>query len=107
MPDPRQRVLAQHWLGRGLVPVGVDRRTHEAVQRGVLDLVEPLAGERLHLVDLAEPFFDADGVSRVGPESGPWWYTNADHISPTGAHDVLEPLLRPLFQRIAADCEPR
>jgi len=107
MPDPRQRILSLHWLGRELVPVGVDRQSHARAQRVVRDLFEPLAGERLHILDLADPFFDADGVSRVGPESGPWWYANADHVSPTGARDVLEPLLRPLFQRIAADCARR
>jgi peptidoglycan/LPS O-acetylase OafA/YrhL len=107
MPDPRQRVLSLHWLGRELAPIGVDRQEHARSQQVVRDLFTPLAGGRLHLLDLAEPFFDADGVSRVGPESGPWWYANADHISPSGAREVLEPLLRPVFQRIAADCAER
>jgi hypothetical protein len=104
MPDPRQRVLAWQWLGRSLSPLGVNRQTHASAQSCVQRLFDPLADERLHIFDLAEPFFDGDGISHVGPESGPWWYADTNHISPRGAQDLMEPVLRPLLRRIAADC---
>jgi len=102
---PQSRALAAHWSGRPPDLAGVTRAEHERAQRPVAEALASLTDDRLHLIDLAAPFFDAEGVSRVGRE-GASWYADATHVSPTGAREALEPLFREIFARIAADCGP-
>jgi peptidoglycan/LPS O-acetylase OafA/YrhL len=103
---PQARALAAHWSGRPPALDGVTREEHERAQRPVAEAIASRADDRLHVVDLAAPFFGADGVSRVGRE-GAGWYSDATHVSPAGAREALGPLLRDVFTRIAADCGPR
>jgi hypothetical protein len=101
---PRQIALSRHWYGRGVGLEGVSRSTHERMQRTIHAAFTAQAGGRLHVVDLAEPFFDANGVSRVGREDMAW-YSDESHLSPSGAREVVGPLVRELLAKMAADCD--
>jgi len=103
---PQARAIAAHWSGGPPQLAGVTRAEHERAQRPVAEAIAPLAGDRLHVVDLSAPFFGADGVSRVGRE-GAGWYSDGTHVSPTGAREALGPLLRDIFARMAEDCPSR
>jgi hypothetical protein len=87
---------------------GTSRQEHaqrmHAVQ-SVLAEVSKTASDRLHVIDLAEPLFDASGTSRVG-RPGVSWYFDDDHLSPAGAEELAAPLVSEMFQRIAANCGP-
>jgi hypothetical protein len=103
---PRQLALARHWLGHDATFEGVSRATHERSQRAVHAAFAAQAGGRVHVVDLAEPFFDENGRSKLCRE-GAAWYADEGHLSLIGAREGLGPLLRELLARMAADCESR
>ncbi len=103
---PRQITLARHWYGPGTAIQGVSRSAHERIQRPMHAAFVAQAGGRLHVVDLADPFFDADGVSRVGREDVSW-YSDESHLSVSGAREMIGPLMRQLFTEMATDCNPR
>jgi peptidoglycan/LPS O-acetylase OafA/YrhL len=103
---PRRLALAEHWWGEHAAATGISRAEHEHSQRVVREAFTPLAGGRLHVVDLAEPFFLPDGSSQVGRD-GAAWYADEGHLNPTGAREALGPLLRHLLAPLAADCGPR
>jgi len=106
-PDmPRRLALAEHWFREHAAATGISRAEHEHSQRFVREAFAPLAGGRLHVVDLAEPFFSPDGSSKVG-QGGTAWYADEGHLNPTGAREALGPLLRHLLAPLAADCGPR
>lgn len=104
---PRQLALAEHWFGQHAALAGISRQEHERSQRFVRDAFAPLAGGRLHVVDLAEPFFSADGLTTVVGQDGAAWYADEGHLNPRGAREALGALLRQLLARMAADCGPR
>lgn len=102
----RQGILAVQW--RGVEPsfTGVDRATHAARTALVREALAGCPSPRLRLVDLAEPLFGSDGVSRVGAE-GRFWYWDQNHVNSTAARGVLAPVLRSMLEVIAADCAGR
>lgn len=102
---PRQITLARHWYGPGTSLQGVSRSAHERIQRPVHAAFIAQAGGRLHVVDLADPFFDEDGISRVG-RADVSWYADEGHLSVSGAREMITPLMRQLFSRMATDCSP-
>jgi hypothetical protein len=46
----------------------------------------------------------ATSRSQASGRDGATWYSNATHVSPTGAREALLPLFTRIFARIAADC---
>jgi len=101
---PRQLALATHWSLNRVSFDGVSRDTHDAKQLAVHAAFAAQAGGRVHVIDLAEPFFDENGISKVGRD-GVAWYSDEGHVSPIGAREALGPLLRQLLGRMAVDCE--
>lgn len=99
----RHGILTVHWLGVEPSFAGVDRKAHAERVAPVREALTGCDSARLRVIDLAEPLFDADGVSRVGAE-GRFWYWDHNHINTTGARDVLAPVLRDMLEEIAADC---
>ena len=99
----RSGVVAVQWFGGEPSFRGVDRATHS---RSVERVREALAGcesKSLRVIDLAEPLFDASGVSRVGGE-GRFWYLDSNHVNEAATHGVLAPLIRRMMAEIAEDC---
>jgi hypothetical protein len=103
---PRRLALAEHWFGQHTAGAGISREEHGHSQRFVRDTFAAQAGGRLHVVDLADAFFRADGSSKVG-QDGAAWYADEGHLNPRGAREALGPLLRQLLAPLAADCGPR
>lgn len=102
----RQAILAVQWFGGEPSFSGVDRRVHGERTAPVHQLLAGCASPRLRVVDLAEPLFGSDGVSRVGAE-GRFWYWDHNHVNGSAARGVLAPVLRSMLEEIAADCAGR
>jgi peptidoglycan/LPS O-acetylase OafA/YrhL len=99
----RQRVGAAHWLGGSQAFMGVDSGTHVRRQQTVLETLTATRHSRVHVVDLAAPFFDEEGISYVG-RAGRLWYADNTHVTPSGAQEVLEPLFRDILSKMVAGC---
>jgi len=100
---PRERGLEAHWSGDMPALFGIDRETHERSVERSRAAIGGIISPALRVVDLAEPFFGDADRSVVGRD-GVLWYADDDHLSPSGAHEVLEPTIRSMMVEIARDC---
>ena len=103
--SPQQRAIRAHLLRRAVDLIGINRASHERYNSLVLDVVAQLPSDRLRVIDMGEPFFAADGVSRMGTDTE-CWYSDSAHITKTGAEYVLGELLRQMLIEIRVDCLP-
>jgi len=103
--SPQQRAIRAHLLRRAVDLIGINRASHERHNSLVLDVVAQLPSDRLRVIDMGEPFFAADGVSRMGTDTE-CWYSDSSHITKTGAEYVLGKLLRQMLIEIRVDCLP-
>ena len=103
VPDQRlpvlQRAVAAYESGGSADVAGVSRADHELRNRAANEIFASLPQERLHMVDLAEPFFGVDELSRLGSATE-LWFKDANHISAVGVDRILTPTLRTLLEEI-------
>jgi len=102
----RHGILSVQWGGGEPSFKGVDRAAHARRVGPVREFLAGCASPRLRVVDLAEPLFDDDGISRVGAD-GRFWYDDHNHVNTTAAHGVLSSAVRAMLEVIAADCGRR
>lgn len=100
---PRQRGIDAQSSGSPIDLAGTSRTEHEARVQVFDSIIRDLDDPRIHVVDLAEPFFGEDGRSRVGSGRDSWYFDD-DHVSPCGAQQVLAPAIGEVLDRIAASC---
>ena len=101
----RRRIIEAHLFRRSIDLHGIDRADHDKDLERVDNVFARLAGDRVRVVDLAEPFFCEDGSSRVGLENESWYYDGI-HISPAGATRVLGGLIETILEEVQRDCAP-
>lgn len=99
---PAQRVVVAHCLGRAIDLEGVDRAAVDSQQATIVAAIASVAADELHVVNLADPFFGPNGLSRVGDDGGSWYF-DRNHISGYGAERLLGALLGDLMEMMAAE----
>ena len=97
-PENPQRGLAlAAWSGRS-TPYGVTIERHSEVQKPVFQAFAKLDSSIVLNPDVF--CFDAEGRSRIGSGKRSY-YRDDDHLSYVGAKELIRPLLRPVFAKIA------
>ena len=102
----RERVLTACLSGREPSVEGLSRSEHERRVQPVREVFDGIRGPRVHVIDLAEPFFDGRDMSIVRSE-GCWWYADDDHLGPTGTRLALGDVIREVMETVAGDCGPK
>jgi hypothetical protein len=82
---------------------GICRQSHERRVQPVREAFESIQGARVHVVDLAEPFFNTRDIALVRSD-GCWWYADDDHLGPTGASLALGEVIRQVMEAVAGRC---
>jgi hypothetical protein len=101
----RERVLSACFSGREPSVDGISRSEHERRIQPVREVFDGIQGPRVHVIDLAEPFFNGRDMSIVRSE-GCWRYADDDHLGPTGARLALGDVIREVMETVASDCAP-
>lgn len=101
---PRQRAIDAALAGTAVSSEGVTLDEHRAYQNTVTKALADLHDIDFHAIDLAAPFFEEDGISRVG-RNGRCWYRDDDHINDHGASEALSQILTAFVNAIAESCE--
>ena len=100
----RERAIAAHLGGGPIDTSGIDRTAHNRRHGVASNVIDSVASNRLRSLDLAEPFFGEDGVSRMG-RGGEAWYFDETHVNTPGADSVLDDLIRGVLEEVARDCK--
>ena len=102
----RERVRTACFSGREPSVEGISRSEHERRVQPVREVFKDIQGRRVHIIDLAEPFFGGRDTAIVRSE-GCWWYSDDDHLGPTGARLALGDIIREVMETVASDCGPK
>lgn len=95
--NPQRELALAAWSKRS-VPVGITIEQHAEIQQPVFFAFSKL--DSSIVLNPHEFCFDAEGRSRIGSGERSF-YRDDDHLSYVGAKELIQPLLRPVFAKIA------